>query len=51
MNITHIGLVGYGEVGIEETRWLPKGHTVGSARPVVLRRPNRVAVLPATDST
>ena len=31
--------VGYGEVGIEETRWLPKGHTVGSARPVVLRRP------------
>lgn len=38
--------VGYGEVGIEETRWLPKGHTVGSARPVVLRRPTRVAVLP-----
>ena len=24
----------------------PKGHTVGSARPVVLRRPTRVAVLP-----
>ena len=38
--------VGYGEVGIEETRWLPKGHTVGSARPIVLRRPTRVAVLP-----
>ena len=38
--------VGYGEVGIEETRWLPKGHTVGSARPVVLRRPTRVALLP-----
>ncbi|MFQ9916850.1 MAG: alanine racemase C-terminal domain-containing protein [Flavonifractor plautii] len=33
-------------MGIEETRWLPKGHTVGSARPVVLRRPTRVAVLP-----
>ena len=38
--------VGYGEVGIEETRWLPKGHTVGGERPVVLRRPTRVAVLP-----
>ena len=38
--------VGYGEVGIEETRWLPKGHTVGSARPIVLRRHTRVAVLP-----
>ena len=38
--------VGYGEVGIEETRWLPKGHTVGGDSPVILRRPTRVAVLP-----
>ena len=38
--------VGYGEVGIEETRWLPKGHTVGGDSPVSLRRPTRVAVLP-----
>ena len=39
-------MVGYGEVGIEETRWLPKGHTVGGDSPVSLRRPTRVAVLP-----
>ena len=38
--------VGYGEVGIEETRWLPKGHSVGGDRPVVMRRPTRVGVLP-----
>ena len=25
--------VGYGEVGIEETRWLPKGHTVAAPAP------------------
>ena len=38
--------VGYGEVGIEETRWLPKGHTVGGDHPKALKRPVRVAVLP-----
>ena len=38
--------VGYGEVGIEETRWLPKGHTVGGETHVTLQRPTRVAVLP-----
>lgn len=38
--------VGYGEVGIEETRWLPKGHTVGNGPLVTLKRPTRVAVLP-----
>lgn len=38
--------VGYGEVAVEETRWLPKGHTVGGDVPVALRRPTRVAVLP-----
>ena len=38
--------VGFGEVDIEETRWLPKGHTVGGDSPVSLRRPTRVAVLP-----
>ena len=38
--------VGYGEVGIEETRWLPKGTHGGRARPVVLRRPTRVACRP-----
>ena len=38
--------VGYGEVGIEETRWLPKGHSVGGDHPVLMKRPTRVAVLP-----
>mgnify|MGYP001540669937 CR=1 FL=1 len=38
--------VGYGEVGIEETRWLPRGHTVGNEQLVTLRHPTRVAVLP-----
>ncbi|BDF73019.1 alanine racemase [Oscillospiraceae bacterium] len=38
--------VGYGEVTIEETRWLPKGHTVGNEVLVTMKRPTRVAVLP-----
>lgn len=38
--------VGYGEVPIQETRWLPKGHTVGGEVPVTLKKPTRVAVLP-----
>ena len=38
--------VGYGEVEIEEIRWLPKGHTVGSELLVVLKKPTRIAVLP-----
>ena len=38
--------VGYGEVSIEETRWLPKGHSVGGDHPVLMKRPTRVAVLP-----
>lgn len=38
--------VGYGEVGIEEVRWLPKGHTVGNETLVTLKKPTRVAVLP-----
>ena len=38
--------VGHGEAGLEEIRWLPKGHTLGGGRPVKLRKPTRVAVLP-----
>ena len=38
--------VGYGEVPLAEVRWLPKGHTVGTDRPIVLKKPTRVAVLP-----
>ncbi len=38
--------VGHGEVGVEETRWIPKGHTVGNEKLVTLKRPTRVAVLP-----
>lgn len=38
--------VGYGEAPLAEVRWLPKGHTVGTDRPVVLKKPTRVGVLP-----
>ena len=38
--------VGFGEVPLAEVRWLPKGHTVGTDKPIILRRPTRVAVLP-----
>lgn len=38
--------VGYGEARLEEIRWLPKGHTVGNDRQIVLKQPTRVAVLP-----
>lgn len=38
--------VGYGEVGVDAVRWLPKGHTVGGGRVLTLRRPTRVAVIP-----
>lgn len=38
--------VGSGEVQIAEVRWLPKGHTIGADRPVTLKKPTRVAVLP-----
>jgi len=39
--------VGYGEVPLAEVRWLPKGHTLGAAeKPVVLKKPTRIAVLP-----
>ena len=38
--------VGYGEVPLAEVRWLPKGHTIGADKPIVLRKPTRVAILP-----
>ena len=38
--------VGYGEVPLTEVRWLPKGHTIGADKPIVLKKPTRVAVLP-----
>lgn len=38
--------VGYGEVPLAEVRWLPKGHSVGMDKPIVLKKPTRVAVLP-----
>ena len=39
-------LVGYGETPLAEVRWLPKGHTLGADKPVVLKKPTRIAVLP-----
>ena len=38
--------VGYGEVPLSEVRWLPKGHTIGADKPIVLKKPTRVAILP-----
>ncbi|MEM5779805.1 MAG: alanine racemase [Lawsonibacter sp.] len=38
--------VGYGEAPLAEVRWLPRGHTLGTNRPLVLKKPTRVAVLP-----
>lgn len=38
--------VGYGEATLEEISWLPKGHTVGNDKLIVLKKPTRVAVLP-----
>jgi len=38
--------VGYGEVPLAEVRWLPKGHTIGADKPLVLKKPTRVAILP-----
>ena len=38
--------VGYGEAPLTDVRWLPKGHTVGREKPVVLKKPTRVAVVP-----
>lgn len=38
--------VGYGEASLAEVRWLPKGHTLGADKPVVLKKPTRIAVLP-----
>ncbi len=43
---TSLQLVGYGEAPISECRWLPRKHTVGCGKSVVLRRPARVAVIP-----
>lgn len=39
-------LVGFGEASVDAVRWLPKGHTVGGEKPITLRRPTRVAVIP-----
>lgn len=39
-------LVGYGEAPLTEIRWLPKGHTILGDKPLVLKRPTRVALIP-----
>ena len=39
-------VVGYGEAPLSEVRWLPKCHTIGADKPVVLKKPTRVAILP-----
>jgi len=38
--------VGRGEAPLTEVRWLPKGHPVGADKPIILKKPTRVAVLP-----
>ena len=37
---------GYGEAPLAEVRWLPKGYTLGYGKPIALKKPTRVAVLP-----
>ena len=39
-------VVGFGEVPLAEVRWLPKGHIIGADKPIVLKKPTRVAVIP-----
>lgn len=39
-------VVGYGEAPLSEVRWLPKGHSIGVDKPLVLKKPTRVAVIP-----
>lgn len=39
-----LSTVGYGESVISSIRWLPKGHTLGYEKKIVLRRATRVAV-------
>ena len=38
--------VGFGEAHLAEIRWLPKGHRLGTDKPIILKKPTRVAVLP-----
>ena len=38
--------VGCGEAPLAEVRWLPKGHSLGTEKPIILKKPTRVAVLP-----
>ncbi len=42
----HLKTVGYGEAPLAEVRWLPKGHSLGTDKPILLKKPARVAVLP-----
>ena len=39
-------VVGYGQAPLTEVRWLPRGHTIGTDKPLTLKKPTRVAVLP-----
>lgn len=38
--------VGHGEANVDAIRWLPKGHTVGVDKLLMLRKPTRVAIIP-----
>ncbi|MFI3249554.1 MAG: alanine racemase [Eubacteriales bacterium] len=43
----NLEVVGLGRATITESRWLPKGHTVGiGAQAVILSRPTRIGILP-----
>ena len=44
-SITGLGKVGYIEAGLEEVRWVPKGHRYGAERPIVTKAPTKLAVL------
>jgi alanine racemase len=43
--IPELAKVGYIEAGLEEVGWFPKGHSVGSRRRDVLKKPSKLAVI------
>jgi alanine racemase len=44
-NMQGLSRVGHIEAGIEEVVWHPKGHTIGSERGFVTKRPTKIAIL------
>ena len=43
--IQGLSRVGYIEAGLEEVGWYPKGHSIGSERGLVIKKPTKIAIL------